>query len=141
MRLSLHSDLSLRALLYLAGGESGALVSTAAIAGRFGVSRFHLQKAVLSLRRLGYIASAPGRNGGVRLARPPDAIRLGALVSQLERSVLIDCARGPCPLRGACDLTHALHQAERAFFDTLDRFTLADVAGGRTREALRRMMS
>jgi DNA-binding IscR family transcriptional regulator len=35
----------------------------------------------------------------VRLAKKPDAIRLGSVVAHLEGSgCLVDCERGPCPL-------------------------------------------
>ncbi|HMN71007.1 MAG TPA: Rrf2 family transcriptional regulator [Rhodoblastus sp.] len=142
MRLSVYSDLSLRALMYLAGLEGGGLASTARIAERFGVSMFHLQKAIQGLRRLGYVTSLPGRNGGLRLARPAASIRVGALLGELEETgALVDCARGPCPLCGACSLARALDQAERAFYAALDQFTLADLLTGRTHAVVRRLIA
>lgn len=142
MRLSLYSDLSLRALLYLAGVEDGRLVSTGAVAERFQVSAFHLQKVIHGLRRFGLVESVAGRKGGLRLARPPESIRLGELLARIEGAgALVDCARGPCPLCGACTLKETLDQAERAFYDVLDRFTLADIARDKTLAILRRLVA
>jgi Rrf2 family transcriptional regulator, nitric oxide-sensitive transcriptional repressor len=128
LRLSLLTDLSLRALMYLAANDGRERVSTAQIAERFGVSKFHLQKAVQALRKLGYVGTTSGRLGGLSLAVPADRIRLGALVEALETiGHLVDCARGPCPLHGACLLKGALDRAERVFIRELDKNSLADV--------------
>lgn len=83
--------------------------------------------------RAGFVEAKQGRAGGVRLARDPAAIRLGAVVAELEGTgCLIDCGRGPCPLAGDCLIKHALDAAERSFIRELDRFTLADVLAHRT---------
>jgi DNA-binding IscR family transcriptional regulator len=37
-----------------------------------------------------------------------------------------------CPLADSCDLSGALHEALRAFFDVLDGYTIADLADKRT---------
>ena len=38
---------------------------------------------------------------------------------------------GPNPLADACDLNGALHEALTAFFDVLESYTIADLAGKR----------
>jgi Iron-dependent Transcriptional regulator len=53
LRLSLQTDLALRSLMYLAANDGRARVNTSHIAQRFRVSKFHLQKAVQALRKLG----------------------------------------------------------------------------------------
>ena len=42
-----------------------------------------------------------------------------------------------CPLAGACDLNAALHEALGAFFDVLESYTIADLAGKRRSLRLR----
>lgn len=141
LRLSLYTDLSLRLLLYLAAMEAGAWTTTPAAARAFGVSLNHLQKVARGLTGAGYIEARQGRAGGVRLARPPAEVRLGAVVAELEGlGCLVECARGPCPLAGRCLLKHALDAAERSFIRELDRFTLADVLAGPTGAALRELI-
>jgi len=141
LRLSLYTDLSLRLLLYLAALEAGAWTTTPAVARAFGVSLHHLQKVARGLAGAGYIEARQGRTGGVRLARPPAEVRLGAVVAELEGlGCLVECGRGPCPLAGRCLLKIALDAAERGFIRELDRFTLADVLAGSTGAALRELI-
>jgi Rrf2 family nitric oxide-sensitive transcriptional repressor len=142
LRLSLYTDFSLRLLMYLAATPRGAWATTPNVARAFGISSHHLQKAVQGLVRGGYVEALQGRGGGVRLAKDPAAIRLGALVAELEGSgCLVDCRRGPCPLAGRCLLKSALDQAERSFIQELDRSTLADVVAKQTKTALHKLVA
>ena len=137
MRLSMHTDFSLRVLMYLGSLEPARLATTPTIAARFNVSVNHLQKVVQTLRKLGLIATAQGNGGGLRLAIPASRIKLGWLVRQLESSgALVDCARGPCPLANGCILKRTLDAAESAFFNKLDEATLADALAPPTRARL-----
>ncbi len=120
-------------MLYLGTVRADGWATTPDIARTFGISAHHLHKAVQGLVRAGFVVAKQGRAGGVRLARDPSAIRLGAVVAELEGTgCLIDCGRGPCPLAGNCLIKHALDAAERGFIRELDRFTLADVMDHRT---------
>jgi Rrf2 family nitric oxide-sensitive transcriptional repressor len=138
----LYTDFSLRLLMYLAALERGAWTTTPSVAQAFGISLNHLQKSVQGLVRAGYVEALQGRAGGVRLAKPPEDIRIGAVVAELEGSgCLVDCGRGPCPLAGKCLLKAALDDAERGFVRALDRYTLADVVGHPTQTALRSLIA
>jgi Rrf2 family nitric oxide-sensitive transcriptional repressor len=128
--------------MFLAAAPPKRRVNTREVATAYGISAHHLQKAALSLARLGYIESLPGRGGGIRLARDPGDIRLGALVAATEGAgCLVDCNRGPCPLAGKCLLKGILDRAERVFIEELNKVTLADVIARSTGVALGRMMS
>ena len=141
MRLSLYTDFSLRLLVYLAGTGEGKLVSAAKVAERYRVSAHHMRKVAQGLRRLGYIESVSGRNGGLRLALPPESLRVGDVVEAMEGSGrMADCRNGPCPLHGACLLKGALDHAERLFIDELKKHTVADVVRGPTLFRLERIM-
>lgn len=127
MRLSLHTDFSLRVLMYLAALPSDELTGTPALAERFNVSANHLQKVVQTLRKLSLVETWKGNGGGIRLAVDPTTIRLGNLIRSLESSgELVDCTNGPCPLQSACVLKVALDDAETHFFERLNLRTLAD---------------
>ena len=142
MRLSFATDFSLRLLMYLAAAHEGAWVTTPEVARAFGISLHHLHKAVAGLARAGYIEALQGRAGGVRLAKQPASIRLGAVVAELEGTgCLVDCRRGPCPLAGRCILKTALDGAERGFIQALDQFSLADVVANPTGRSLRTLMA
>ena len=67
-------------------------VTIAAIAKAYGISETHLMKVVHQLGVAGDIATVRGRNGGIRLAKAPEAINLGAVIRRTEA----DMAMVPC---------------------------------------------
>jgi Rrf2 family nitric oxide-sensitive transcriptional repressor len=85
-------------LLYL-GRQPERLSPIAEIAGAYAISKNHLMKVVNDLVNAGYLESVRGRHGGIRLARPPEEINVGALIRHTEDSFdLVDC--GSC--QSAC---------------------------------------
>ena len=125
MRLTLYSDYAIRVLLYL-GARPERLCPIGEIAGAYGISRNHLMKVANDLAREGFVASARGRFGGLRLGRPADEINVGAVIRHTEDGFdLADCAR--CVIAPACGLTGALDEALAAFMAVLDGYTLADL--------------
>lgn len=134
MRLSLHTDYALRALIYLAAMREPA-TTAGAMAAAYGISKNHLVKVLQRLRALGYVATVRGRGGGVRLARAPEEVRLGALVRQTEDlGEFVECFNmetNTCPLAPVCLLQRRLDEALRAYVEVLDRYTLADVVANR----------
>ena len=129
MRLTRFSDIGLRALMYL-GAHSERTVPAAEISRAMNVSADHLMKTLQALDALGLVRGTRGRGGGFALARAGATIHLGALVRSLEPSqALAECfgRESRCPLTGGCRLAGALREAERAFFEVLDRYTLDDL--------------
>jgi Rrf2 family nitric oxide-sensitive transcriptional repressor len=131
MQLTLYTDYSLRVLVYLA--VAGRSVTVSEVAERYGISRNHLVKVAHHLGKVGYVHTERGRHGGIRLARPAEAINLGQVVRDTEPNFnLVECfdmAENQCVLAPACQLKRVLVEAERAFMASLDRYSLADVAG------------
>jgi len=142
MQLTRHSDYSLRVLIFLAVNRD-VLATIPQIAEAYGISRGHLMKVVQQLGHLGYVETLRGRGGGLRLALDPTQIRLGDIVRQTEERLdLVECfstSVGGCRIEPACRLKGALQQALAAFIETLNAYTLADVAGGRA-APLRRLL-
>src|SRR2546423_8223453 len=101
MQLTLFSDYSLRLGLYLATHPE-RLVSIAEVSRAYDISRAHLVKVVQRLTELGVVQTVRGRRGGVRLARPPQDIVLGALVRATEPHFdLVECfhhSTNTCPI-------------------------------------------
>lgn len=129
MRLTTFSDYALRALMYAAAaGER--LITIEETAKTYNVSRAHLMKVVNILTRTGYLKAVRGRSGGFTLAKPPEAINLGAVVRATEPDfALVECfATGSrCVITKRCQLPEVLNEALNAFVGTLDRYTLADI--------------
>ncbi len=125
MRLTRYTDFALRVLLYLAAKPTET-ASISVIAKAYDISQSHLMKVVHDLGKSGYLASTRGRFGGVRLARPPEQINIGAVIREMEESFdLADCET--CMIAPACGLTAAMNQAVAAFLKVLDGYSLADV--------------
>jgi Rrf2 family transcriptional regulator, nitric oxide-sensitive transcriptional repressor len=130
MRLTLQTDYALRVLMFVAAkGEAPATIGE--VAGRFAISRGHLMKVVHRLGRQGYLDTIRGKKGGMRLARRPDQINVGAVVRDMEEELaVLGCLRpaaGYCRIEGCCVLRGALREATDAFLATLDRYTLDDL--------------
>jgi Rrf2 family nitric oxide-sensitive transcriptional repressor len=134
MRLTIFSDYTLRVLMYLAL-DPGKLVTIPAIAAAYGISENHLMKVVQQLVRDGVIESTRGKGGGIRLARPPEKIRLGQVLRSSEGSApIVECLGddpGACCIAPVCRLKGILVGAFDALYDALDEHTLADLVDRR----------
>jgi Rrf2 family nitric oxide-sensitive transcriptional repressor len=129
MRLTHYTDFALRVLLYL-GAHADRLCPISEIARAYGISQNHLVKVAHDLGKAGYVAGIRGRFGGIRLARPADAINVGAVVRHTEDDFqLADC--GNCLIAPACGLNRVLDEAMAAFMAVLDGYTLGDLLAKR----------
>lgn len=130
MQFTHFTDYSLRTLIYL-GARQDTLATISEIADKYGISQSHLTKVVHQLANRGYIQTLRGKGGGMRLARLPQLINIGDVVRNMEENInLVECFNAKnqsCPLLPACTLKSVLAEARRNFFDTLDRYTLADL--------------
>ena len=129
MRLTAFTDYTLRTLIY-AALRPDRLVTIAEIASAYGISTNHLMKVVQKLAQAGDIATLRGQRGGLRLARLPAQINLGAVVRQSEPDMALACcfcADDCCTIQPACGLTGVLDEALKAFLAVLDRYSLADL--------------
>jgi Rrf2 family nitric oxide-sensitive transcriptional repressor len=141
MRLTRFSDIGLRALIYLARADARSTpVTVAEIAAQFDLPVNHLVKVVGQLARVGWLSATRGRNGGLRLAADPAELSVGAVLRELEGDKeLVDCASNGCRLSADCLLRDALRAGMRAFYDTMDAYTLEMIIQGNTGEQIVRM--
>ncbi|MEO6421697.1 MAG: Rrf2 family transcriptional regulator [Candidatus Nitrotoga sp.] len=130
MQFTHFTDYSLRTLIYL-GAQHSMLATISEVAEKYGISQSHLTKVVHQLANRGYIQTTRGKGGGMRLAREPQLINIGDVVRDMEDNInLVECfnvKNQSCPLLPACILKSVLTEARKNFFDTLDRYTLADL--------------
>lgn len=130
MRLTTYTDYALRVLMYL--GLRGDDFSTIQeIAEQYGISKNHLMKLVHVLGQLGYVETIRGKKGGLRLARPPEAITVGEIIRRMEPDMaLVECFRNAdvrCRIVKTCILQNALKEALERFLEILDGYTLSDL--------------
>jgi Rrf2 family nitric oxide-sensitive transcriptional repressor len=130
MRLTRFTDNALRCLVYLAANPDRT-ITVAEVADRMGMSQDHLLKVVQRLADLGWVGTQRGRHGGVRLATPPQEIRVADVVRSTEENLtLVPCiepGRVICPVASCCVLPAVFDEALQAFFGALEQYTIADL--------------
>lgn len=131
MKLTLQTILAIRTMLFCAADPLGVR-RVSDIAEACDVPKPFQHKLIAPLVRQGFLDTLRGRNGGIRLARPPSEISILDIVRATEQFALADCfcSSGTCPRTKSCDLSVALHDALDAFFDVLSRYSLADLIAG-----------
>jgi len=141
MRLTRFSDIGLRVLIYLErAGDNRSPVTVPEIAAQFDVPVNHLVKVAGHLTLAGWVTATRGRNGGLRLAADPATLRIGTVLRELEgEAELVDCVGTGCRLAGDCTVREALKDGMRAFYQAMDRYTLAQMTQGATGEHIIRM--
>ena len=143
MQLTKFTDYGLRVLMYLAV-QGPERQPTARIAQSFDVSAHHLAKVATALVQGGFVISGRGRQGGLELSRGADEISIGAAVRHLtgSRPVVLECfsaSEGGCKIAPACGLRDPLAEAQDAFMNVLDQYTLKDVT--RQKSQLHQLLS
>ena len=137
MYLTQQTDYALRVLMYAAVNNEG-LVNIAAIAQTYGISKSHLMKVVTLLVKGGFLASVRGKGGGLKLAQPPEHIRVGAVVRVCEPMPLVECfgENNRCLIPESRRFSCILQGGLKAFLNHLDGFTVADLINKPTHDIL-----
>jgi Rrf2 family nitric oxide-sensitive transcriptional repressor len=130
VQLTLRSNNAMRLMMYCAIND-GRLAPVGEIARACNMSESHLGKIANVLAADGFVETVRGRGGGVRLARPPSEINIGAVVRRTEIGACflecLDPKTNTCPLVEACRFRTIVGHALSAFLAVLDGYTLADL--------------
>ncbi len=130
MELTKHTDYAFRVMLYLSKSPNQR-ATVPEIAEFHAISQNHLAKVVSSLRDKGYIKSSSGRGGGIVMSKKLSEITLRKVVEDFEpHTDLLECfdaKKNNCRLSVSCGLKRALLEARRAFLESLEAKTLADL--------------
>jgi Rrf2 family nitric oxide-sensitive transcriptional repressor len=122
--------------------KGDALSTIPEIVEHFDISKGHVMKVVHQLGQLRYLETIRGKRGGIRLARKPAQIKVGAVVRDMEEELgVLGCLQGSegyCRIEDCCVLRSALRDATNAFLATLDGYTLADLV--KPQRALARLL-
>jgi Rrf2 family nitric oxide-sensitive transcriptional repressor len=134
MKLTSYTNYAMRSL-QLAALKSPDLVRIDDVAKIHKLSRPHIMKIVHELGKAGYLETVRGRNGGFRLARPPEKITVGEVVRKTEGPLdVVECfnpEKNTCPLMGICILSRKIQEATAAFMAVLDDLTIADISANK----------
>lgn len=105
MRVSQRGLYALKALIHLAEAYEGGLVKIHAIAEEESIPEKFLEGILVTLKNARVVASQRGREGGYRLRRPPEELRVGDIVRVMD---------GPlAPFGDAVELAHRVKTEPR----------------------------
>lgn len=130
MRLSTRARYGTRALLDLALHYKSGPVLLKEVAGRQQISLSYLQHLIAPMVAEGIVGSIRGVRGGVWLAKPPEEISLGYIISLLEGSLApTECVDNPetCSRSGACATQNVWGEIKEAIDTVLESMTLQDL--------------
>ena len=137
MRLTKQTGYALRILLHCALSPDRS-VTVAEVARTQRITEHNVFKIVPMLVEGGFVETARGRGGGIKLARRPEDIRIGDVVRVTEEThIEADCFGGgaDCVIRPVAPINRILDDALGAFIEVLDQHTLADLVTARPRKA------
>lgn len=130
MQLSKFTDYGLRILMHLSV-NTDRRVSVREISHSFGISEHHVAKVASQLTHGGFVQSGRGRAGGLLLARVDTEINIGQAVRYLSgEPPVVECfiaGNCACKALSQCGLRGPLFEAQQAFYNVLEKYTLHDV--------------
>src|SRR3954471_16479346 len=109
MRVSTRGDYACRALLSLALHDDTGPTSVRDIAERTGLPQPYLEQILLAVKGAGLVRSKRGVGGGYVLARDPEQITLGQVISAVDGPIVAGDfgephQNGACNHEGQCVL-------------------------------------
>jgi Rrf2 family protein len=132
VKVSTRGDYASRALLSLALHSAQQPTSVRDVAERTGLPQPYLEQILLALKGAGLVRSKRGVGGGYVLARPPEEITLGEIVSAVDGPIVAGDfgaphENGACDHEGQCILLAVWAEVGEHMRRHLDSFTLADM--------------
>jgi Rrf2 family iron-sulfur cluster assembly transcriptional regulator len=134
VKVSTRGDYASRALLSLAlHADIPTPTSVRDIAERTGLPQPYLEQILLALKGAGLVRSKRGVGGGYVLARRPEEITLGDIVSAVDGPIVagdfgVPHQDGACDHEGQCVLLAIWAEVGEHMRRHLDGSTLADIA-------------
>jgi Rrf2 family nitric oxide-sensitive transcriptional repressor len=126
MRLTKSTSHAIRILIDCARASDG-LIKVASLSARLEITPQNVFKIVNLLTKAKLIEAVRGRNGGVKLARPPQSIRIGDVVRATEVTHVEIEEGAPAGARSGRGVNRILDTALEAFIEVLDQHTIADM--------------
>jgi len=124
-----RTEYAIRALWQLSEAKDHFSTSEA-IAQAQNIPVKFLPQILSDLSRSGLVRSVRGYGGGVRLARPPEKIKLLDILEAIQGSVLLyDCLKGPidCQHEPDCKLQKVYKKAQEAMKAEFNKVSLSDL--------------
>ena len=131
LSISKKTDYALLALSHLARIETGRAANTKEIAEQYDIPLELLAKILQKLTKARLITSAAGPNGGYRLARPANAISVGAIIAIVDGPpAIVACMRTEdhhCEQHDKCTIRKPLARINARILQMLYLISLAEI--------------
>lgn len=136
MKFSAQEEYGLRILIQIARHDARGGLTIPQIAELEGLTESNVAKLTRLLRMAGYLESTRGQEGGYTLARSPETIIVGEVLSNLGGRLFDDafCDKHAgfadiCSHSVDCSVRSVWQTVQAAVDQVLDRLTLKDLAG------------
>lgn len=134
MRLTDHTDYSLRVLMYL--NQEKRLITLNELAEKLDISKNNLIKVSNQLAKFGFIETTKGRTGGLLIKDGTSRKTIADIILQTEESFNMAACfaekRCDCTFLKNCQLEATLKTALNAFISSLAKTTIDDVTPKKT---------
>jgi Rrf2 family protein len=132
--LTAKGKYGLKALVHMSQMQPGQLALATEMAEANNIPKKFLDAILGELRNAGIVQSRKGKGGGYRLARPPEEVKVGAIVRVLDGPLApIPCASHTryeacedCDV-ATCQVRHMMLEVRNAIAEVLDQTTLAQM--------------
>lgn len=134
MKISSKGEYALRALIVL-GQNQNEWVAISELSQKTLVTEMYLEKIMLQLKKMNYVESKRGHQGGFRLLNVPEQVNLGEIIRQLEGPLApMGCASmtryEPCELEAGCLLKPLWILIREVIAQVLEQTTLQNLLDG-----------
>jgi len=130
MQLTRQCEYALRTMLELASHPYGEILSSKVISERQDIPEDFLKKTIHLLALNGLVNTVRGTQGGVRLAKAAQDIKVSDVVEAIEGPIAINpclVSGYVCPNQPKCRISPVLARAQQAFIAELNKDSLADL--------------
>jgi Rrf2 family protein len=131
IRINRQTDYAIRVILALAKQGDKALLSTSQIQQEMLIPKALSLRVVAELARGGFILTYPGRDGGLKLARPAREINLRQVVTFFEHNFTVsECLHGggTCPFDQSCPVRCRWARLQALILEELENTTFDELA-------------
>lgn len=130
MRISTKSDYGLQALMALAKKDPETFISLKKLSEEYKLPYRFLTQIMHTLKKADIVESREGVSGGYRLARKPEAISMGEVLSLFENDLgIMRCTtvNAFCPQAEVCPSRPAWHRIQDTISQSLLKMNLNDL--------------
>ncbi|MFZ5820665.1 MAG: RrF2 family transcriptional regulator [Chloroflexota bacterium] len=131
IRINRKTDYAIRVLLALAKQGDEAMLPTSQIQQEMLIPKALAIRVVAQLAQGGFITTFPGRDGGLKLARPAAQINLRQVVTHMEGDFQVsECLHGggTCPFDNSCPVRTRWARLQAMIQNELENTTFDQLA-------------